>query len=45
MAVSPSNLKSSVVWIAEFIPSASLCFLIAFVRRLLITGFAQETVS
>ncbi|QNI55082.1 hypothetical protein SynBIOSE41_02587 [Synechococcus sp. BIOS-E4-1] len=43
--MSPSNLKSSVVWIAEFLPSASLCFLIAFERRSLSTRLAQETAS
>ncbi|QNI58271.1 hypothetical protein SynBIOSU31_01397 [Synechococcus sp. BIOS-U3-1] len=47
--MSPSNLKSSVVWIAEFLPSASLYFLITLESRWRITGFgqmfAQPTVS
>tara|TARA_B100000475_G_scaffold47062_1_gene31634 strand:- start:900 stop:1046 length:147 start_codon:yes stop_codon:yes gene_type:complete len=45
MAGSPANLKSSVVRIAEFLPAASLCFLISLQRRWPITGFAQEFVQ
>ncbi|WP_156485242.1 hypothetical protein [Synechococcus sp. MIT S9508] len=45
MAESPTNLKSSVVRIAEFLPAASLCFLISLQRRCPTTGFAQEFVQ
>ena len=45
MAESPFNHKSSVVRIAEFLPSASFCFLIILQRRCPITGFAQEFVQ
>ena len=44
MAGSASNLKSSVVRIAELLLSASLCILITLQRRFRITGFAQEFV-
>jgi len=45
MAVSPANLKSSVIRIAEFLPAASFCFLISLQRRCPITCFAQEFVK
>ncbi len=45
MAGSPANLKSSVVRIAEFLQSASLCFLISLQRRCPINGLAQEFVQ
>jgi len=45
MAVSPTNLKSFVVRIAEFLLAAPLCFLIGLQCRCPITVFVQEFVQ